>query len=172
MGRAVAVAMAAAACLMVYPALPLNADGAANPPQRSVPCREEIDTTRFPYPPYKLVLGAVSVPRHVLQVNGTGSVLPHQWRYFAKQGLVTESGKSVTIAVPNAWRTRLAISWGNNVHRVFHTIRIRACKGPANQGHAFAGGFYLRDPSACAPLVFVVGNRRQKVWFRLGQSCP
>jgi hypothetical protein len=149
---------------------------AADRPQRTVPCSEIIKTTRFPYlgnsrPRYqsRLVLGAVSVPPAYLQTNPTQET---PWRYFAKHGIVVKSGTSVTITVPPAWRNRVGITWGNNVHRVFHTIRIAACSAIPKQGFAYAGGFYLRSPSACAPLVLTVGGRRQTVSFGIGRRCP
>ena len=136
-------------------------------PQRTIPCGEMIMTTRFPYPQRRLVLGAVSVPPAYLRAYPTREP---PWRYFGKSGMVVKSGTSVTISVPPAWRTRVAISWGNNVHRVFHTIRIAACSR-IYQGYAYAGGFHVRRPSACVPLVFAVGGRRQTVWFGIGRRC-
>jgi hypothetical protein len=141
----------------------------AERPQRTIPCGEIIKTTRFPYPGRRLVLGAASVPSAYLVRSYPTLETP--WRYFAKQGMVVKSGASVTIAVPPAWRTRVAISWGNNVHRVFHTIRIAACSRLPKRGYAYAGGFFLRRPSACVPLAFVVGDRRQTVWFGIGRRC-
>ena len=136
-------------------------------PQRTIPCGEQVKIVQFPYPGYRLVLGAVSVPR----AYGRSYPRAGAWPYFAKGGIVVRSGTSVTITVPPAWRKRVAISWGNNVHRVFHTIRIAACSRVPKQGYAYAGGFFLRRPSACAPLVFAVGDRRQTVWFGIGRRC-
>lgn len=138
-------------------------------PQRTIPCGEIIQTTRFPYPQRRLVLGAVSVPSAYLVRSYPTLETP--WRYFAKEGMVVKSGTSVTITVPSAWRKRVAISWGNNVHRVFHTIRIAACSRIPKRGYAYAGGFFLRRPSACVPLVLAVGGRRQTVWFGIGRRC-
>ena len=151
--------------------------GAAERPQRTIACDEIIDVTTFPYlgnsqPRYqsRLVLGAVSVPPAYLArsypAQGTAP-----WRYFAKHGMVVKSGTSTTITVPPAWRNRVAISWGNAVHRVFHTIRIAACGRIPKRGYAYAGGFFLRSPSACVPLVLALGGRRQTVWFGIGRSC-
>jgi len=135
-------------------------------PQRTVPCGESVAVTQFPYPGYRLVLGAASVPR------AYGRAYPSAaWPYFAKGGVVVKSGRSVTLRVPRAWRKRVAISWGNNVHRVFHTIRIAACSRTPTRGYAYAGGFYLRGPSACAPLVVAAGGRRQTIWFGIGRRC-
>jgi len=142
---------------------------AAEQPQRTIPCDEIIDITRFPRP--RLVLGAVSVPPAFLVRSYGGPLDAAPWRYFAKHGMVVKSGAAVTITVPSAWRTRVGISWGNNVHRVFHTIRIAACRPIPKRGYAYAGGFFLRRPSACVPLVLAVGDRRQTVWFGIGRRC-
>jgi hypothetical protein len=139
----------------------------AERPQRTIPCGEFIKITQFPYPQRRLVLGAASVPPAYLRAHPT---LETPWRYFAKSGMVVKSGTSVTISVPPAWRNLVGMSWGNNVHRVFHTIRIAACSR-IYQGYAYAGGFFLRRQSACAPLVFVVGGRRQTLWFGIGRRC-
>lgn len=156
-------------CLVIIGcvAAPGTLASAAESPQRTIPCAEWIKTTRFPYPQRRLVLGAVSVPSAYLRAYPT---LETPWRYFAKQGMVVKSGTSVTISVPPAWRNRVGIVWGNNVNRVFHTIRIAACSR-IYQGYAYAGGFFLRRPSACVPLVFAVGGRRQTVWFGIGRHC-
>ena len=139
-------------------------------PQRTIPCSEFVRITPFPFPGRRLVLGAVSAPGAYLPRTYPTEDKPPPWRYFAKQGLVVKSGTSVTISVPRGWRNRVAISWGNNVHRVFHTIRMAACSR-TYRGYAYAGGFFLPRPSACVPLVFAVGYRRQTVWFGIGQRC-
>jgi hypothetical protein len=151
--------------------------GAADQPQRTIPCSEIIDVTQFPYlgnsqPRYqsRLVLGSVSVPPARL-VRAYPAADTGPWRYFAKYGMVVKSGTAATITVPPPWRTRVAISWGNAVQRVFHTIRIAACASDPGRGHAYAGGFFLRGPSACVPLVLSVGARRQTVWFGIGRAC-
>ena len=166
------VCLVTVACVAAQAALA----SAAERPQRTIPCREIIDSTRFPYlgaqPQYRLVLGQVSVPpAYLVSVSGRWR-FPDDWLYFAKSGMVVKSSTSVTITVPPAWRKRVGISWGNNVHRVFQTIRIAACRSRESRvGYAYAGGFFLRKPSACVPLVFAVGERRQTVWFGIKRRC-
>jgi hypothetical protein len=141
-------------------------------PQRTVPCGEVIARVAFPYAGgYRLVLGAVSVPPgYLAQVSPTRS---RPWAYFSKHGLVVRSGEEpLTIAVPRAWRKRVGIVWGNGGLGVFHTIRLAACPADPVQGNAYAGGFFLRRPSDCVPLVFVSGGRRATVGFGVGRRCP
>jgi hypothetical protein len=143
---------------------------------RTVPCSEVIDTTRFPHVgsaqyPSQLVLGAVSAPgRHVPQSSPTGTP---PWTHFSKWGMVIRggAGTDVSVTVPLAWRNRAAISWGNAQHRVFHTLRFPRCGDDSGEGHAYAGGFFLRRPADCVPLRFRVGTRTQVVWFGIVRRC-
>ena len=70
------------------------------------------------------------------------------------------------------WRDRLAISWGNAQHDVFHTLRFPRCGLDEGTGNAYAGGFFLRRQSDCVPLRFEVGERRRVLWFGVGRRCP
>jgi len=143
--------------------------------QRTVPCDESIDTTPFPYlgnaqPQYRFrsILNAVSVPPADLQQVIATKQSP--WRYWHKAGLVVRARRAVTVTVPPRWRTRAAIDWGNN-GGPFEMLRIAACAGDPHSGHAYAGGFYLRSPSACVPLTFSVGGRSAIVHFGIGRRC-
>jgi hypothetical protein len=151
--------------------------GTAEQPQRIVSCAEVIDLGAFPHvggyrkrDRYRLVLDSVSVPPvYLIRSYPTGDT---PWRYFSKRGIVVKRGTAVTITVPPEWRRRVAIVWGNAGPGPFHTIRIAACRfSGRDRGYAYAGGFYLRKPSACVPLTFVVGNRRKTVWFGIGEEC-
>jgi hypothetical protein len=143
--------------------------------QRTVPCDERIDTTPFPYlgnsqpqQRYRSVLNAVSVPPVYLQ-----QVIPTKqprWRYWRKAGLVVRAQRALTITVPPRWRTRAAIVWGNS-GGPFESLRIAACAGSPHSGNGYAGGFYLRAPSACLPLIFRVDGRRTTVRFGIGRRC-
>ena len=151
---------------------------AATAPVRSVPCGDVIGQTKFPYVGnsqpehrYRPVLGVVAVPpAYMQQVAATGD---EPWAYWRKQGLVVRAtGEAVTVTVPTAWRKRLAITWGNGP--IVSSLRIEGCgsKANTNTGSAYAGGFLLRSPRACAPLTFRVGSRTATVWFGVGQRCP
>jgi hypothetical protein len=150
---------------------------AAAPGERTVPCAESIQTVAFPHLggrqyPAQQVLGAASAPgKHVPQSSETGAP---PWTWFSKWGMVVRGGlgPAVVVSVPRAWRTRVAISWGNARHgRVFHTLRFLRCGDDAAQGHAYAGGFFLRRPSGCVPLRFTVAGRARVVWFGIVNRC-
>jgi hypothetical protein len=136
------------------------------------PCRDIILYPKFPYRTggYRLVLGALSVPpAYAWQVVHVAE--RQRWPYWRKAGLVVRAGaQAVTVSVPRAWRSRAAITWGNRPGPV-STLKIASCGGPVTEGHAYAGGFYLRAHAACLPLVFQVGDRRATVSFGLGRRC-
>ncbi len=145
---------------------------ASSPPSRTVPCGENIllgHKLKFPYGGgYRLVLGVVSVPpAYLRQVVRSGN---QSWPYWRKAGLVLRAGSTVGVSVPKAWRERVAITWGNRPG-VYSSLRIVGCKPSQDVGNAYAGGFYLRSRSACAPLIFRVGNRSATVRFGLGRTC-
>ena len=145
---------------------------AAPAPQRTVPCSEAIDSTRFPYAAsgYRTVLGAVSVPpAYLTQIVSNDDA---RWPWWRKAGLVVRNdGRPVTISVPPAWRGRVAFEWGNGgTGGPFSTLRIAGCGTEPGRGRAYAGGFVVRDPS-CVPLTFTVGGRSTTVRFGLGRRC-
>jgi hypothetical protein len=75
----------------------------------------------------------------------------------------------VSVSVPKAWRSREAITWGDS--GATSTIRIEACPTPPNVWNGYAGGFHLRSPTACVPLIFRIGTRSATVRFGLGRTC-
>lgn len=117
---------------------------------------------------YRIVLGVVSVPQaYRPQVVATGG---RPWPYWSKAGLVIRAGSPpVTVVVPKAWRTRVRIGWGDGGGSA---VRFASCpaRGP-KRWNAYAGGFHLRSPSACVPLIFRVGNRSATVRFGLARRC-
>ena len=144
---------------------------------RSVPCSDVIGQTKFPYlgnsrreDRYRQVLGVLAVPPAYMP-----RVIPTRqqpWAYWHKQGLVVRATREVvTVTVPKFWRKRAAITWGNRGVPV-GSLRIEGCGGSADVGHAYAGGFFLRSPSACVPLIFTVGTRSATVRFGVGRECP
>jgi hypothetical protein len=144
--------------------------------QRVVPCSESIHTTRFPYvgsprrdSRYRLVLDVVSVPpRYLKQVVATNE---RPWSHWRKAGLVVRAGSELTVSVPHAWRSQVAIVWGNGGHGVFSSVHFVGCGSNPHFGNAFAGGFYLRSRSACLPLLFRTGKRAAMVRFGIGRRC-
>lgn len=135
---------------------------------------------RFPHlgnrdPRYRtrLVLGSVSAPGALVPQSSPTESKP--WTHFAKWGMVFRagSGADVSVTVPPAWRSRVAISWGNAQHgRVFHTLRFPRCGADSTRGNAYAGGFFLSRQADCIPLRFRVGTRTKLLWFGIARRCP
>jgi hypothetical protein len=118
---------------------------------------------------YRVVLGVVSVPPAYLpQVVATRS---RPWTHWRKAGLVIRADSPpVGVSIPNAWRSRAAITWGGS--DTTSALRIASCPPTgAKPWNAYAGGFLLRSRSACVPLIFRVGNRTATVRFGLARPC-
>jgi len=152
------------------------APSASSADGRIVPCSDAIGIRKFPYlgsnrpeDRYRQVLGVVAVPPAFMR-----QVVPTRqkpWTYWHKQGLVVRAtGQAVTVTVPKIWRTRAAITWGNSGGPV-SSLRIAGCRASRDVGHAYAGGFLLRSPSACIPLIFSIGKRSATARFGVGQRC-
>jgi hypothetical protein len=89
-------------------------------------------------------------------------------------GMVVRGGNfTVTVRVPKAWRSRAAITWGGGESPIGSSVQFSGCsnKPLTNEWNAYAGGFYLRAPSGCVPLVFTVGHRSATVRFGIGRHC-
>jgi hypothetical protein len=142
----------------------------------TVPCGDAIGFVRSGRAGgYRVVLGIVSVPpARLTQVVPTHT---RPWAYWRKAGLVIRASEhAVTVSVPPAWRRRAAIVWGNGTTTgsgPFGALRIAACPVPPPRlWRAYAGGFYLRSPSACVPVTFTSGGRSATVRFGIGRPCP
>jgi hypothetical protein len=120
---------------------------------------------------WRIVLGVVSVSAaHLRQVVAT-HIRP--WAYWRKAGLSVHAGQGpVSASVATAWRSRVAITWGNNVGPV-SSLRIARCtvQWPGKAWNGYAGGFFLRSRSACVPLSVRVAERSRIVRFGIGRKC-
>ena len=115
----------------------------------------------------RVVLGVVAAPPAYLPQTVPTDRGP--WRFW-KTGLVVHANAGpVTVRVPRAWRRRVAIEWGES--GIAPALRIARCPYILKTWNAWAGGFHLRERSACVPLVFSVGRRSVTVRFGLGRRC-
>jgi hypothetical protein len=136
----------------------------------TVTCDKIIDTVGSAHARTdRIVLGAVSIRAYLPQVVATRT---RPWTYWSKVGLVIRGGTpAVSINVHGAWRKRAAITWGNT--DIVGALRVASCPSYGSKTwNAYAGGFYLRSPSACVPLVFGIGKRSATVRFGVGRACP
>jgi hypothetical protein len=118
----------------------------------------------------RLVLGVLAAPPARLEQAAPTATRP--WAYFAKYGIVIRAGSpAVLITIPQAWRHRAGIGWGNNLG-VVSSLRLLSCPRQLGAWNAYAGGFYLRSPSGCVPLVFRIGRQTATLRFAIGKgSC-
>jgi hypothetical protein len=118
----------------------------------------------------RVVFGTVSVPPAYLPQVGPSR--NKAWPFCTKRGLGVRGGSSpVVVTVPKAWRSRVAITWGDSA--IVSALRFASCSAflPPKVWNGYAGGFYLRSRSACVPLTFRVGRRVKTVRFGLAKRC-
>lgn len=116
------------------------------------------------------VLGRAGLPTgRPLQLgigNGTAA-----WPRYAKNGLMVLRSKPFELIVPEAWRNRLRLSWGEAP--LATRIRVQGCPAstPGAKWLAFAGGFFTKAPG-CMPVIVKVGDRERRVRIGVGARCP
>jgi hypothetical protein len=170
--RAFAVAVMLAVCASLIEG---TARGSSLATPVVVPCADI--TPPAPVPGQdgtRLVLGVMAVPtvyaaQGATHVDGYG-----RWTYWHKVGMGVRAGKfTITVSVPTAWRSRVAITWGHS-QRTLASLKFNGCASAplASEWNGYVGGFYLRAPSACVPLVFNNGHRSTTVRFGIGRHCP
>ena len=116
----------------------------------------------------RLVLGVLQAGRRRREHAAPTATQP--WAYFAKYGIAIRSDSpAVLITVPQAWRQRAGIGWGNHTG-VVSSLRLLSCPRQLGPWNAYAGGFYLRSPSGCVPLVFHIGRQAATLSFAIGSS--
>ena len=118
----------------------------------------------------RLVLGVLAVPPAHLEHAAPTATRP--WAYFAKYGIdIRADSPAVLITLPEAWRHRAAIAWGNNVGAV-SSLRLLSCPRQIGAWNGYPGGFYLRSASDCVPLAFHIGRQTATLSFAIGNgSC-
>lgn len=116
----------------------------------------------------KVVLGVLAVPPARVEAGAPTGTLP--WAYFSKWGIAIRAGSpAVLITVPQAWRHRAAVGWGNSASGV-NSLRLLSCPGQTGAWNAYAGGFFLRSASGCVPLVVEIGRQTTTLSFAVGNA--
>ena len=159
--------------LLVFPALAaIGARSADSAPPATAGCQQiALHLRSGSEDGYRIVLGRVGIPD---EEHTSGRAARHrgaQWPYFRRVGLVVRGGTSpVTITVPEGWRDRVAISWGNTP--AVSSLQIASCETSVSKPwNAYTGGFHLRSRAACVPLDIRVGGRSTSVRFGVGRAC-
>lgn len=120
-------------------------------------------------PGTQLILGRIAINAGSMQatvpVRNTGP-----WRYWQKRAILIRANTGpVSVSVPPSWRERAAITYGTAP--IGRSLVLRSCQKPKGVWDAYAGGLYLRNPAACIPLVFRLGNRHTTVHLRVTGRC-
>jgi hypothetical protein len=116
----------------------------------------------------KVVLGVLAVPPARVEAGAPTGTLP--WAYFSKWGIAIRAGSpAVLITVPEAWRHRAAIGWGNSASGV-NSLRLLSCPRQMGAWNVYAGGFFLRSASGCVPLVVEIGRQAATLSFTIGSA--
>jgi hypothetical protein len=158
--------------LIIFPALAVvGARSASSAPPSTAGCEQIVLRVHSGSAGYRVLLGTVAVPdeRH----TSRAAVRRHgqRWPYFRRVGIVVRGGASpVTITVPEGWRHRVAISWGNTP--AVSSLRIASCGASESKPwNAYSGGFYLSSRADCVPLHLQVGGRSTSVRLGVGRTC-
>ena len=159
--------------LLIFPALAaVGAQSADSAPGSIASCEQIARHLRSGTEDgYRIVLGNVGVPDEQQTSQGASRTHTRPWPYFRRVGLVVRGGTSpVAITVPEGWRDRVAISWGNT--RAVSSLRIASCGAAVSKPwNAYAGGFHLRSRADCVPLEIRVGGRSTTIRFGVGRAC-
>jgi hypothetical protein len=159
--------------LLVFPALAaVGAQSAGSAPPSTASCEQiALHLRSGSEDGYRVVLGRVGVPDEQHTSRRASRKPNAAWPYFRRVGLIVRGGTSpVTIAVPEGWRDRVAISWGTTAPT--SSLQIASCGTSVSKPwNAYSGGFHLRSRADCVPLDIRVGGRSTSVRFGVGRAC-
>jgi hypothetical protein len=120
---------------------------------------------------FRILLGAVSLPGSRHLSHRATTTPDRRWRYYRNAGIAIRAGTSaVSVSVPEGWRDRVAISWGDSP--ASSALRFAPCGGsPAGPWNSYSGGFHLRARGDCMPLLVTVGGMSTTVRIGIGRDC-
>ena len=171
------------AVVLLTIALAVMSEGAASalaattvrePPGTVLPCNVIGRGNREFLKRRTVVAQRVALPVRALQAPPPSERAgPNAW-FFAKDGLVVRSGTTFELVVPEGWRGRFALSWGQAP--LTHHLRVEPCGPKRPQSfignwQAFAGGYYVPEP-ACVPLIVRTPKKDYRVKVGVGVACP
>jgi hypothetical protein len=153
-----------------------TAEPAPRPPDSSsvtLDCNGSIGAPTQPPTDYAVVFGLVGLPtsdrmRVALQTSASGDADPSA-RLFAKTGLLVKVDASLELVAPDESADAPWIGWGSPAKRTRRLI-VGHCPG-SSQWHAFAGGFWVRNPG-CMALLVRAGHQERRVTIGVGAACP
>lgn len=126
-----------------------------------------------PPPDYSIVLDSVALPSSTtypfaLQTNRRDGIDGDPY-YFAKTGLWWRGDAAFEIVVPDDFRDRLAISWGN-ADQPSNSSVSADCTATYDWAGA-PGGFWVTEPM-CADIIVRSEAGEQREQIGIGTPCP
>lgn len=120
---------------------------------------------------FRILLGAVSIPGAPHLARKVDRAQKRPWPYYRNAGIAVRAGSSgVRISVPEGWRNRVALSWGDTP--AVSMLRFEPCAGSAARAwNAYSGGIHLRLRGDCVPLHVHVGGMSTTVRVGVGRAC-
>ena len=148
---------------------------AAPPKITSISCDSSdiYDNPVRPHNSDQLLFGYVALPSRDAYVGKPERDITGRHRYASNTYLLVHTGtKAVTFTVPQAWRRRFGINFGDSGNRVLSALRVPPCRYALTNGvwNEWGGDFSF-NVRACVPLVVRVGTRSTTVRFSLGKRC-
>jgi hypothetical protein len=144
----------------------------AQPDEPTITCdRVVLHTRSGAEDGFRILLGAVSMPGSRHLADGSAAMADRRWRYFRNAGIAIRAGtSSVSVSVPEGWRHRVAVSWGDSAPA--SSIRFAPCgRSGAGAWNSYPGGFHLRARADCVPLVVTVGGMSTTLRVGIGRAC-
>ena len=94
-----------------------------------------------------------------------------RWRYYRNAGIAIRAGTSaVRVSVPEGWRHRVAVSWGDSP--ASSSLNFAPCeRSGSGAWNAYSGGFHLHARGDCVPLLVTVGGMSTTVRVGVGRAC-
>jgi len=120
---------------------------------------------------FRILLGAVSMPGATHLARKVDVSRRRAWPYYRNAGIAVRAGSSaVGVSVPEGWRDRVALSWGDSP--AVSALRFAPCAGStARMWNAYSGGIHLRLRGDCVPLHVQVGGMSTTVRVGVGRAC-
>lgn len=120
---------------------------------------------------HRVLLGAVSMPGAPHLAAASEPASGRHWRWYRNGGVAIRAGTAdVTVSVPDGWRDRVAISWGDSPASASITFARCGRAGPG-AWNSYSGGFHLRARGDCVPLLVTVGGMSTTVRIGVGRAC-
>jgi hypothetical protein len=120
---------------------------------------------------FRVLLGAVSVPGSRHLADDAVATDDRRWRYYRNAGIAIRAGTSaVSVSVPEGWRSRVAVSWGDSP--ASSSLLFAPCgRSGAGAWNSYSGGFHLHARGDCVPLIVRVGGMSTTVRIGVGRAC-